>query len=438
MEAMIKISHSQAQQSKKATSVTSQFFFFCNSDPSKPPGALRDAMPNALRLRWSMQLSATRKLTFSGLILDFLRSLGVVGNQSFASFPGHEWCEKGKHTEWAAQSHRQVSMAGANGDSLRPMSSFQPASSLARDMNSSTSTSSGAGPVVQPRPRPLIRGAQGSGTTVLVNNCQRGNPVLQHIRNIGWEYADIVPDYQVGLSSCVLFLSIRYHRLHPEYVHTRISKLQQMYTLRVLLVLCDVNDHQAAIRELTKVSMINSLTMVLAWSAEEAGKYIETYKSFEHKPPDAIKERIGEDYLAQVTNVLTQIRGINRTDVVTLLSTFGTLRGVVNAEVAQVAMCPGFGEVKAKRLCDAVRMPFRVGETRTFKQRKSTASTTATRGAGSEAPAQPAAAPTTRALDTLEAQLDTLPDLEALDGEEDLDQDEHLRLAIQLSMQSDS
>jgi Binding domain of DNA repair protein Ercc1 (rad10/Swi10) len=57
----------------------------------------------------------------------------------------------------------------------------------------------------QRRPRPQITG-QGGGSTVLVNAKQRGNPVLQAIKNVGWEYGDIVPDYQVGVTACVLFL----------------------------------------------------------------------------------------------------------------------------------------------------------------------------------------------------------------------------------------
>ena len=55
------------------------------------------------------------------------------------------------------------------------------------------------------RSHPLVRGAQ-SSSSILVNSCQRGNPVLQHIKGVAWEYADIVPDYQVGLSNGVLFL----------------------------------------------------------------------------------------------------------------------------------------------------------------------------------------------------------------------------------------
>ena len=34
--------------------------------------------------------------------------------------------------------------------------------------------------------------------------------------------------------------SLKYHRLHPEYIHQRIEKLGRMYNLRILLLMCDV------------------------------------------------------------------------------------------------------------------------------------------------------------------------------------------------------
>lgn len=58
-------------------------------------------------------------------------------------------------------------------------------------------------------------------------------------------------------------------------------------------------------------------------SAQEVGKYLETYKSFERKPPDMIKERVDEDHMSRLNNVLTTIKGVNRTDVVTLASNYG-------------------------------------------------------------------------------------------------------------------
>ena len=34
--------------------------------------------------------------------------------------------------------------------------------------------------------------------------------------------------------------SLKYHRLHPEYVHQRIERLGTSYNLRILLIVCDV------------------------------------------------------------------------------------------------------------------------------------------------------------------------------------------------------
>lgn len=35
---------------------------------------------------------------------------------------------------------------------------------------------------------------------------QRGNPVLKFVRNVPWEFGDVVPDYVLGQSTCALFL----------------------------------------------------------------------------------------------------------------------------------------------------------------------------------------------------------------------------------------
>ena len=44
---------------------------------------------------------------------------------------------------------------------------------------------------------------------ILVSQRQKGNPVLQHIRNVRFAFADIIPDYQMGQQTCALFLSLR-------------------------------------------------------------------------------------------------------------------------------------------------------------------------------------------------------------------------------------
>ena len=51
--------------------------------------------------------------------------------------------------------------------------------------------------------------AQINPNAILVSKRQEGNPLLKHIRNMRWQHADIVPDYQMGAQHCALFLSLR-------------------------------------------------------------------------------------------------------------------------------------------------------------------------------------------------------------------------------------
>lgn len=148
----------------------------------------------------------------------------------------------------------------------------------------SSSSSSAAGPAKPPPSNPH---------SVLVHTKQRGNPILKSILNVPLEFRDdIIPDYVVGRTSCVLFLSLKYHNLNPDYICQRLKALGKMYELRVLLVQVDTPEPHNALKSLTRISLLADLTMMLAWNAEEAGKIIETYKQFEKRPPDLIMERV--------------------------------------------------------------------------------------------------------------------------------------------------
>ncbi|KLO08867.1 hypothetical protein SCHPADRAFT_981229 [Schizopora paradoxa] len=240
------------------------------------------------------------------------------------------------------------------------------------------SSSQAAGPSKPPVKPPVVQ--PGSGNAIVINPCQRLNPVLEHIRNVTKEFGDVVPDFQLGRTTCALFLSLKYHRLHPEYVHTRIQKLGNAFNLRILLLMCDISEHQDPIRELTKICLINNMTIVVCWSAEEAGTYLATYKAFEHKSPDLIKERQEKDYQSILRAALTSINKVNKTDVETLRTTFGvttyfpqihiiaifltnthfkSFAGIAKASPEQLRSLPGFGQVKVRRIKDAFEKPFR-------------------------------------------------------------------------------
>ncbi|CAG2059653.1 unnamed protein product, partial [Timema podura] len=127
---------------------------------------------------------------------------------------------------------------------------------------------------------------------VLVSPKQRGNLLLKSICNVPWEYMEIIPDYVMGKTTCALFLSLRYHNLNPDYINERLKLLGKQYELRVLLVQVDIKDPHHALKNLVRICILADLTLMLAWSAEEAGKIIETYKMYENKPPDLIMERM--------------------------------------------------------------------------------------------------------------------------------------------------
>lgn len=212
--------------------------------------------------------------------------------------------------------------------------------------------------VVQPKPQALP--SRQGPSAVLVSTRQKGNPILNHVKGVSWEYSDIPADYVLGATTCALFLSLKYHRLHPEYIYSRIRALGKLYNLRVLLTMVDINNHEEALKELSKTSMINNLTLILCWSAQEAGRYLELFKSYEHASPASIRARQPESYQESLTEFVTTPRQINKTDAASLISNFGSLRAAVNAQPEELAMIPGWGEKKVKSWYTTVREPFRV------------------------------------------------------------------------------
>jgi DNA excision repair protein ERCC-1 len=74
--------------------------------------------------------------------------------------------------------------------------------------------------------------SSGAGGSIMVNRNQAKNPVLGHIKNAPFEFQDILPDYVVGQSACVIFLMLRYHMLHPNYLRTRFAEIGRHFSLR--------------------------------------------------------------------------------------------------------------------------------------------------------------------------------------------------------------
>lgn len=215
-----------------------------------------------------------------------------------------------------------------------------------------------AGPkIVQPTPQAIA--SRSTGSTILVSMRQKGNPILTNLKSFAWEYSDIPADYVLGATTCALFLSLKYHRLHPEYIYNRIKGLQGKYNLRVILTMVDIGNHEESLKELSKTSLVNNVTVILCWSAAEAARYLELYKSYEHANASAIKGVESKSYGDKMVDFITVPRSINKTDAVALVDAFGSIKGAVNARPEEIAVVSGWGEKKVRKWCGVVDEPFR-------------------------------------------------------------------------------
>jgi len=113
---------------------------------------------------------------------------------------------------------------------------------------------------------------------IMVSRRQQGNPVLKHIRNVRWQYGDIIPDYVLGQSTAALFLSLRYHLLKPEYIYSRMKELGRAYRLRVLLVYVDTEDAVEPLAQVTRAAIGNDFTLLCGFTVQECARYLETLK----------------------------------------------------------------------------------------------------------------------------------------------------------------
>lgn len=233
-----------------------------------------------------------------------------------------------------------------------------------KDVTSRAPQGSASNPPRVQQPKPQALPSRSSTSAILVSTRQKGNPILNHFKLLPWEYADIPADYVVGNTTCALFLSLKYHRLHPEYIYARIRLLGGKYNLRIVLIMVDIPNHEDSLKELSKTSIINNLTLILCWSAAEAAHYLELFKSSENAQPTAIRTQQAQSYKDSLVDFVTVPRAVNKSDAASLISTFGSLQNAVNAQPEQISSVPGWGEKKVRQWCNAVREDFRVESTK--------------------------------------------------------------------------
>lgn len=202
---------------------------------------------------------------------------------------------------------------------------------------------------------------------------QEGNPLLKYVRNVTFEWVDIKADFESGKDLGFLYLSLKWHKLHPGYIETRLNSDGAGYRAKVLLVLVNVEPRHM-LRELNLFCWRTGWTLILCYSVEEAAEYLENFHITRNKDEKTAitavqerrKKRLGlvDDESDQdkdmriAVEFLSGIRAVSTTDAQRLIGTFGSLRAIANADVETLLLCPGLGNVKAENIHKFFRAPF--------------------------------------------------------------------------------
>eukprot|EP01084_Bolivina_argentea_P298207 513864_1 len=184
--------------------------------------------------------------------------------------------------------------------------------------------------------------------TIFMRPVQQNNPVIKEVRHVRCQVSNtLVPDFDVGAKACILFLSVRFHLQNPKYIVMRIGELGNSYSNRILLLYIDmVSPDEDIILQINCIALRHNLSLLMAFSTVEAARYLESLKMFGDKQPRSIMPRSDSDHQALFNDCMTSIPSINKTDALTLASTFGSMEKVFSASREDLIRCPGLGDIK--------------------------------------------------------------------------------------------
>ncbi|VIO97383.1 Helix-hairpin-helix motif family protein [Brugia malayi] len=167
----------------------------------------------------------------------------------------------------------------------------------------------------------------------------------------------------------ILYLSLKWHKLHPNYIETRINSDGAGYAIKILLVLVNVEPRHI-LRELNLFCYRTGWTLMLCYSAEEAAEYLENLhisrNRNEQSAINAMQERKKkrlclpdeDNEFHQAVKFLTVIRSLTVSDAQRLIATFGSIRKIANADIDRLLLCPGLGPTKAGNIHAFFRSSF--------------------------------------------------------------------------------
>ncbi|KAF7457053.1 DNA excision repair protein ERCC-1 [Cryptosporidium felis] len=205
-----------------------------------------------------------------------------------------------------------------------------------------------------------------AGEVIVASFRQKGNPVLSQIKNVSYIFGNIVPDYLVGKYDAVIFISIKFHKLHNQYLRKRVQSLQKNYKVRIVLCLVDLPPSgviDPAVLEITDVCLDHNMTLFLAWSPKEAAEILETLKSHENSSSECIRGTLSLDLYSRISDALCSMPRITKNDSDNLLKQFGCISNIANAGQKELSEVAGIGQIKANVISEIFSVRFDAWDT---------------------------------------------------------------------------
>lgn len=199
-----------------------------------------------------------------------------------------------------------------------------------------------------------------ASSMVVASLRQQANPVLKYFSSVPFCLAPVVPDFLVGVGACVVFLSLKYHRLHPKQLVQRLLPLQRHRELkkRFLLLVNDVEGAYASLAQVILHALHYGFILLVAASSAEAAELLQQLKASENRAADSLQPTLDARHAPRCAEVLRVLPSINRADFVSLAKEFGCMRHILLAQQQQLQQCPGIGPKKVRALVAAFQEPF--------------------------------------------------------------------------------
>jgi DNA excision repair protein ERCC-1 len=186
---------------------------------------------------------------------------------------------------------------------------------------------------------------------------QQGNPMIPTLQsNSEVTFIDSsVADFMIGKDLAVLFLTLKYHRQHPDYLTERLRGFRGSFPVRLLLFLVNDENPDRVISRLTSIGFANNLNLILAFTYEEAARWLLTLYNTQDSGVDDLRA-MNESHIETATDAFHAI-GLSRREAEGLLNGFPTVGEALLAPRETLGKVPALNEKKIDSLMAVISGP---------------------------------------------------------------------------------